>query len=198
MLARGVLPALGLVLLAACSGGGSTTGAAPAAANLDPVAAKIAQAMQAAPAALSAHATIMDWPDEGGQMAELRAGTNGWMCLPSNPQTVGLGDGEDPMCLDQAWGGWAAALSSRGPVPKFEGIGFGYMLLGDRGASNVDPFAEGPTADNQWVFEGPHVMLIASDPTLWDKLPTDPAYGGPYVMWKGTPYAHVMVPLVRD
>jgi hypothetical protein len=69
------------------------------------------------------------------------------------------------------------------------------MLLGDRGASNVDPYASGPTADNQWVLEGPHLMLLASDPAVWDRLPTDPENGGPYVMWKGTPYAHVMVPL---
>jgi len=25
--------------------------------------------------------------------------------------------------------------------------------------------------------------------------PTDPKSGGPWVMWKGTPYAHVMVPV---
>ena len=31
------------------------------------------------------------------------------------------------------------------------------------------------------------------DPKLLDALPTDPHAGGPFVMWKGTPYAHVMV-----
>ena len=26
-------------------------------------------------------------------------------------------------------------------------------------------------------------------------LSTDPHNGGPYVMWKGTPYAHIMIPV---
>jgi hypothetical protein len=30
------------------------------------------------------------------------------------------------------------------------------MLAGDNGSSNIDPYAEGPTDDNQWVVEGPH------------------------------------------
>ena len=30
---------------------------------------------------------------------------------------------------------------------------------------------------------------------LLEGISTDPQNGGPYVMWKGTPYAHVMVPV---
>ena len=30
---------------------------------------------------------------------------------------------------------------------------------------------------------------------MLDTLPTAPNYGGPYVMWKGKPYAHIMVPV---
>ena len=69
------------------------------------------------------------------------------------------------------------------------------MLAGDEGASNIDPYAEGETADNQWIVEGPHIMIIVPDPALLDSLPTDPSIGGPYVMWKGTPYVHIMVPI---
>jgi len=29
------------------------------------------------------------------------------------------------------------------------------MLAGDTGASNIDPYAEKPTFDNQWIAEGP-------------------------------------------
>jgi hypothetical protein len=58
------------------------------------------------------------------------------------------------------------------------------MLQGDNGASNTDPYANKPTPDNQWVVGGPHIML----------LPTDPQTGGPWVMWKNTKYAHIMVP----
>ncbi|EOK5967445.1 hypothetical protein ACM6XU_001918 [Vibrio parahaemolyticus] len=51
------------------------------------------------------------------------------------------------------------------------------------------------TDDNQWIVEGPHLMIITPDQALLDSLPTDPSYGGPYVMWKGTPYAHIMIPV---
>jgi hypothetical protein len=30
---------------------------------------------------------------------------------------------------------------------------------------------------------------------MLDAFPTDPKSGGPWVMWKGTPYAHLMVPV---
>jgi hypothetical protein len=36
--------------------------------------------------------------------------------------------------------------------------------------------------------------VLTSDPKLLESLPTDPYSGGPWVMWKGTPYAHIMVP----
>jgi hypothetical protein len=37
-------------------------------------------------------------------------------------------------------------------------------------------------------------MIIVSA-ALLDAYPTDQQNGGPYVMWKGTPYAHLMVPI---
>ncbi|MGB5511489.1 MAG: hypothetical protein WBM87_07265 [Woeseiaceae bacterium] len=65
---------------------------------------------------------------------------------------------------------------------------------GDEGASNIDPYAEGPTDDNEWIKEGAHLMILAPAAML-DAYPTDPENGGPYVMWKGTPYQHLMVPV---
>jgi hypothetical protein len=40
-------------------------------------------------------------------------------------------------------------------------------------------------------------MLLLPDPAALDALGTDPDAGGPYVVWKGTPYAHVMVPVAE-
>ncbi len=79
--------------------------------------------------------------------------------------------------------------------PKVSATGIGYMLRGDRGASNTDPFATSATASNQWVISPPHIMVLYQDLKLLDAYPTDPKTGGPWVMWKGTPYAHVMVPV---
>lgn len=89
---------------------------------------------------------------------------------------------------------WAKAWMSKQPF-QAKALGISYMLAGDEGASNIDPYAEGETADNQWIKEGPHLMIITPDKSLLDSLPTDPSDGGPYVMWKGTPYVHIMIPI---
>ena len=64
-----------------------------------------------------------------------------------------------------------------------------------RQASLTDPYAQGPTADNQWIKMGPHVMVFVPDPKDLDAVTGTHASGEPYVMWKGTPYAHIMMPV---
>jgi hypothetical protein len=54
--------------------------------------------------------------------------------------------------------------------------------------------AEEPSDGNEWIVEGAHLMIVAPAELL-EAFPTDPQNGGPYVMWKGTPYAHLMVPI---
>jgi len=73
--------------------------------------------------------------------------------------------------------------------------GTAYMLAGDVGSSNTDPYAEAPTSNNQWVEPGPHLMVLVPNPAELDGVSTDPYGGGPFVMWKGTPYVHIMVPV---
>jgi len=163
--------------------------ATPAATGDD---AKIAEAMSAAPASISNNATVMDWPaTEGGQPRQLRAGTNNWVCYPSTPNPRGA-IGQDPMCLDPVFQQWAAAWMGK-TNPNIKSTGFGYMLKGDRGASNTDPFATDSTATNNWVRVGAHVMVVAPTATLATVSATPGST--PWVMWKGTPYAHVMMPV---
>jgi hypothetical protein len=145
---------------------------------------KIARAMSAAPPEISRKATVMEIGADG-KMKELRAGTNGWVCM-LEPNGV-------PMCLDKEWQGWADAWVNK-TDPQIKNVGLAYMLKGDKGASNTDPYAQKPTADNKWVVSGPHVMVLTPDAAQLDALPTDPNNGGPWVMWKGTKYAHIMVP----
>ncbi len=153
---------------------------------------KIANAMTAAPRSISGKAAIMDWPAaEGAQMATLRAGTNGWTCLPNFPSTKG----NDPMCVDDQWLGFMSAMMTKA-TPKVSHTGVGYMAApGGAYGSNTDPFASKATPDNEWGFDPPHVMLLVTDPASLEGIPTTRQSGGPWVMWKGTPYAHIMVPL---
>ena len=148
---------------------------------------KIAFAISAGPAEISRHATIMDMSDMS-KPKQLRAGTNGWVCYYM------VFWGSDAMCLDKEWQKWAEAWMNKTDL-KIETTGIGYMLRGDNGGSNTDPYATGPTADNQWVKSPPHIMVLNADSKMLDAYPTDPKSGGPWVMWKGTPYAHVMVPV---
>jgi hypothetical protein len=98
------------------------------------------------------------------------------------------------MCLDKTWQAWADAWANKKPF-KAEGVGISYMLRGDSGASNTDPYATGSTPANEWVVSGPHLMLLVPDAAALDAIPMDHHSGGPFVMWKGTPYVHVMVPV---
>jgi hypothetical protein len=40
-------------------------------------------------------------------------------------------------------------------------------------------------------------MIAVPDLKSLDGLSTDPKNGGPWVMWKGTPYAHIMAPVTN-
>jgi hypothetical protein len=72
------------------------------------------------------------------------------------------------------------------------------MLQGGSDASNTDPFALEPAPGEDWITSGPHVMILSPvslDTTLFS---TDPNSGGPYVMWAGTPYEHIMMPVQAE
>ena len=147
---------------------------------------KIKSAMSAAPAAVSANATIMDM----ATMKPLRKGTNGWTCIPDMPHSPGA----DPMCLDQNGMLWAEALMSKKDPPKGK-LGFGYMLMGGSDASNTDPFATAPPPNGKWVDTGPHVMILNIGDGFAGYPTTAANTNVPYVMFPGTPYAHLMIPV---
>jgi len=160
--------------------------AAPSTSANDP----IQSAMAAAPAALGEHATIVA-VNADGSMTTLREGTNGWTCMPDNPQSPG----PDPMCMDANALKWGMAWMKHEEPPK-ELPGIMYMLKGGSDASNTDPFATQPAADGKWVETGPHMMLVGTLAGLagYPSGP-NPDTTQPYVMWSGTPYAHLMLPV---
>src|SRR4029077_3856057 len=123
-------------------------------------------------------ATILDWPaTEGEPPAVLRAGSNGWTCLPDMPDSQGL----DPMCLDQSWMKWVDAYITH-RAPQIVSLGIGYMIAPGGGwGSNTDPYAMSATPDNQWHRAAPHLMILSPDLKSLEGVSTDPRNGGPYV-----------------
>jgi hypothetical protein len=166
----------------------SATHGATAAGHKDD-AAIIASAMKAAPPAVARHATIVEMDAKGG-MRVVRKGAGNFTCMPDDPTTPGA----DPMCMDKNAMAWGEALMTRKPPPQK--VGFMYMLAGGTDASNTDPFAKAPSKANHWVKTGPHVMVVGS-PEILAGYPAgaDPDTTQPYVMWAGTPYAHLMIPV---
>jgi hypothetical protein len=150
----------------------------------------VASAESAAPAAIAHDATIATI-DASGASKVLRQGKNGWTCMPDSPATPG----PDPMCMDANAGKWAAAWIGHKPPPQ-GAVGVMYMLEGGTDASNTDPYATQPTAENDWIKTGPHVMIVGSKEILAGyPSGAKPDTSVPYVMWAGTPYAHLMVPV---
>ena len=162
-----------------------TLAAAPAVAAPPTTAALIASATGAAPASIGAKAAVMT-----GDGKLLRKGSNGWTCMPDNSATPG----PDPMCFDKGGLHWAMAwMAHKLPTPST--IGFAYMLAGGVDASNTDPFATKPTG--KWVRTGPHVMILNAAIAQGSPYPSGeakPDTSKPYVMFGGTPYAHIMMP----
>jgi hypothetical protein len=149
----------------------------------------IANAMSAAPDFISKDAAIMEIGADG-KLSELRAGTNGWTCIPDNPGSPT----DDPICADASWMKWFEAYVS-GAEPEITAPGIGYMLQGESGASNEDPSLMEPPAGQDWIVDGPHVMLLLPEPFDQSVFSTEHGMDGPYLMFPGTPYEHMMVPL---
>jgi hypothetical protein len=154
------------------------------------VQAKIENAMSAAPSVIAEGATIVDYPTEGTEYILLREGTNGWTCFPD----WAVSPGNDPICLDPIFTLWYDAYMT-GTEPEVTAPGLAYMLQGGSDASNTDPMALEPTAGEDWVSTPPHVMILLPDGLDLNIFSTDHTSGEPYVMWAGTPYEHIMMPI---
>ena len=150
----------------------------------------IASAMTAAPAAVGKDATVIAVAADG-KIRVVRTGTNNFTCMADNPATPG----PDPMCGDVNAMEWVNAWITHQTPPAGK-VGFMYMLAGGTDASNTDPYATQPTAGNNWVKTGPHVMMVGGGDILRGYPATaNPDTSKPYVMWPGTPYAHLMIPV---
>jgi len=144
----------------------------------------MADALSVAPAAVAKGAAVVRVGDDGS-MRTLRAGNNGFTCMIM---------GTDKMCNDANSMEFIHAMMKHVPPP--DKLGISYMLVGDKGASNTDPYATGKTTDNHWIVTGPHIMIVgAASKALGYTEAKDPDPSRPYMMWAGTPYEHAMIPV---
>jgi len=152
---------------------------------------QIRSAVSAAPDEVGDNATVIKL-DANGAMQTLRKGSNEFTCMADNPATPG----PDPMCADRNAMAWVEAWVAHSTPPAGK-TGLMYMLAGSTDASNTDPYAEQPSVANNWLKTGPHIMIVGADRSFYDQYPRSaaPDTRSPYIMWAGSPYEHLMVPV---
>ena len=147
----------------------------------------------AAPTFIGDFATIL-----GGDGSVIREGSNGWTCTATKPMPEN--GFETPhhafaLCADDEGFKWAGAYMG-GTKPEMERDAYIWMLHGDTGEDNSVPGGDKNMAmkHDHWIESGPHLMLMPKDPATIAAFSTDFTVGAPYQMFKGSPYAHLMIP----
>ena len=172
----------------------------------------IADALTAAPPAVTNDATIYAW-DSKGQMLLLRSGAGSYVCLASGFMSTRIGKTPlpypDPMCLDQnAWKFMRHFLSQKNPMkpskPYPTEPGLCWMLAGMAVAGGMLDIGSGTKFEVTVAKSGakivrmtPHLMILpfpvnektAGMPTKYD---TDHP-GASWIMAAKSPIEHVMI-----
>lgn len=146
--------------------------------------ARIAQALSAGSPEVAKSARVID-TDAQGKMIVLREGSNGFTCMPGNPKVIG----DPPMCADAASMQWARDFKAHKPKPTNTVPGITYMLAGATQRSDTDPF----DTTSPPIQVGPHWMIMWPFDPKATGLPVTHREKGAYIMWAGSPYAHVHV-----
>ena len=148
------------------------------------IASKIARALSAGPPNVTKDATVAE-VDEQGNMKLLRKGTNDFTCLPGNPKVPG----KPALCEDKVAMQWNRDFAEHKPKPTTTVPGIEYMLAGATQRSDSDPYDK----TDPPITVGPHWMILWPFDPKASGLPTHHKATGAYIMWAGSPYAHVHV-----
>ena len=145
-------------------------------------------ALSAAPAPIAKEAGVMVYGEEG-KLVEAKKGTNGFTCVPD---ISGLPT-PDPICNDPAATQWFNDMLSGAPKPTNTAPGISYMAQGgwhfEKDGKVV--MQDGPGVKK--IQEPPHWMIFWAFDAKTTAIPQVPNALGTYVMFEGTPYAHLMV-----
>jgi len=140
--------------------------------------AQIARALAAGPAHVTHFARIEGSDDQGNRVV-LREGSNGFICMPGNPQVVG----RPASCSNAAAQRWSADLAAGMPAPTNTEAGIIFMQSG----------ATTRNASGETVEIGPQWMIIwPFDPETTGLSATEKDTGA-YILWPDTTYAHLHI-----
>ena len=145
---------------------------------------KITRALSAAPPDIAKAATVAEM-DSQGKMTVLRPGTNEFTCMPGDPKGIG----QPAMCEDRASMQWSRDFAQHKPKPTNTVPGITYMLAGATQRSDSDPYDK----TSPPIKIGPHWMIMWPFDPKATGLPTTHKATGAYIMWAGSPYAHLHV-----
>jgi hypothetical protein len=177
-----------LVIGGLCSGGALAQAPSSPATSVElneSTQAEIARALSAAPPDVARGATVAKVDSQGEIVKVLRPGSNGFTCLSGDPKEIG----QPAMCEDQASMQWFSDFLRHKPKPTNTVPGIIYMLAGATQRSDSDPYDK----KSPLIKVGPHWMIMWPFDPKATGLPTHHKPTGAYIMWAGSPYAHLHV-----
>lgn len=149
---------------------------------------QIRVALSAAPPEIAKEATVKVY-DADGKLIEAKKGTNGFVCYPD----ISNLSHPDPICNNPAAEQWFNDLLSGKEKPTNSTPGISYMAAGGWHFEKEGKIvmADGPGVKK--VSEPPHWMVFWPFDSKMTGLPSHVNSLGTYIMFEGTPYAHLMV-----
>ena len=133
---------------------------------------KIVSAQQAGPQFVTQNATVLDYPTSpSGEFRVLRAGTNGWTCLPGFRGAAH----DEPGCFDQVFLQFIKD-SIAGRTPNVQSVGISYMY----GGKFVPNKSHAMGSGNEFHV-GRHLMVIGPDQNMMRTLSQNGSNDEPYV-----------------
>jgi hypothetical protein len=154
----------------------------------------IAAASAGGPDFISQNAAIA-WIDSAGAVHAIRPGTNAFTCVIVRPDPFA-----GAICGDQNAAAWLVSmLHGDAHPPAMTGPGLAYMAQGGvhyedaQGNVLMEHELTKHAAGARRVQEPPHWMIIWPYDPATSGLPTKENGSGSYIMFAGTPWAHLMV-----
>jgi hypothetical protein len=146
------------------------------------------EAREGAPARISDQAGIVRM-DPKGKVTPVSQSKNGFTC------TLMPDESRAPVCADERGFAWlVSAISQKPQPPAIDRPGIAYMAKGGVHYETSDgKIMMLPAAGTKEEREPPHWMIIWPFDSTSTGIPTKPNAGGTYIMFAGTPYAHLMV-----